>query len=49
MVGLVGKGVFRTSERSRTSTIEHFCEDSYRLLAVNYFRKKLYRGCSTSL
>ena len=27
-------------EPSRISTTEHFCENSSRLLAVNYFRKK---------
>ena len=27
-------------ELSRTSTMELFCEKNYRLLAVNYFRKK---------
>ena len=34
-------------EPSQTSTVELFCENSRQLKAVNYFRKKLHRTCST--
>ena len=34
-------------EPSRTSMMEHFGKNNWRLSATKYFRKNLYRRCST--